>query len=174
MFRDCGNNFAIPKFVIENGANREIYKIKDITKDEGVHFVKIESRWKKYNVGLGDITFKVKQRTTKTITLPSGHFTNSLKVGRNLISFKDKSLEIKDCAYLYRGNLFLNLIMAVPDKAACKSYIEEIPGLCDEHKLDRFIFKIMLIHECKKRNIGFSFSAWRNLQNIVAKGEQRN
>ena len=91
MFRDCGNNFAIPKFVIENGVEMEIYKIKDITKDEGVRFVKIESRWRKYNVGLGDSTFKVKQRSTKTITLPNGRFANSLKVGRNLISFEDKS-----------------------------------------------------------------------------------
>ena len=148
-------------------------EIKDIQKDESIHFVKIQSRWQKYDVGLGNITFKGKQRITKTITLPNGRFANNLKVGRNLISFEDKSLGIKDCAYLYHGNLFLNLIIAVNDKASCKSYIEEIPGLCDEHKLDRFIFKIMLIRECKKRNIGLSLSAWRNLQSIVANGKQR-
>jgi hypothetical protein len=150
-----------------------IYKIKDIKSEDTFSSVRLYGM-QKYSLNLDALKFSGIKKVFKTIDLPN-FYAKELKIGKNLVVFHDKFFGIADYAYSYHGNLYLPLKVPMTDinKNGCKDYIQNIPGLLDSFKLDRTIFKILLLRSCRKQGLKISLLPWRNLQKLVSDGKSR-
>ncbi|MCQ2572133.1 MAG: hypothetical protein MJ165_04040 [Alphaproteobacteria bacterium] len=142
----------------------ESYKIKYIVCDDFGCSVVI-GKQSKQCFKLGDATVKGKMSVSKTIDLPAKAESN-LKVGQKIVALQDKYFGIADYVYLYHGGMSFNMKPASYDKYSCKCYIENLPNLFKDGKLDRMRFKMVMVRECLRRGLVPSVVAWRNLRNV--------
>lgn len=142
----------------------ESYKIKDIVCDDFGCSVVIGKQSKRC-FKLGDATVKGKMSVSKTIDLPAKAESN-LKVGQKIVALQDKHYGVEDYVYLYNGGVSFNMNPASYDKYSCKCYIENLPNLFKDGKLDRMRFKMVMVRECLRRGLVPSVVAWRNLRNV--------
>lgn len=142
----------------------ESYKIKDIVCDDFGCSVVIGKQSKKC-FKLGDATVKGTLSVSRTIDLPK-IAAPKLKVGQKIVALQDKYLGIEDYVYLYDGNVYFNTKPASYDKYSCKCYVDSLPGLFRDGKLDRLKFKTVIMRECLRRGFVPSVVAWRNLRNV--------
>ena len=142
----------------------ESYKIKDIVCDDFGCSVVIGKQSKKC-FKLGDAKVNGKLSVSRTIDLPAKAVTK-LQVGKKIVALQDKHFGIEDYVYLYNGEISFNAKPASYDKYSCKCYIENLPNLFKDGKLDRMTFKIVIMRECLRRGLVPSVVAWRNLRNV--------
>ena len=142
----------------------ESYKIKDVVCDDFGCSVVIGKQNKKC-IKLGDARLNGTLSVSKTIDLPK-NAAPKLEVGRKIVALQDKHFGIEDYVYLYNGDVYFNAKPASYDKYSCKCYIENLPGLFSNGKLDRLKFKTVIMRECLRRGFVPSVAAWRNLRNV--------
>ena len=119
-----------------------------------------------HNVNLGYAMLSGVLRIKKTIDLPASA-AGKLKTGQNIFALQNKLA--KDYVYLYRDGVCLKMKPVSDDKYSCRYYIQDLPGIFNGFKLDRLLFKTVLLCECRRRNIRPSLIAHRNLQKLVAR-----
>lgn len=141
------------------------YKILDVNGQDYFCSVRVVEE-QPHTVELDGIKLSGIIRITKTIDLPISA-AKKLMVDQNIIVLQSKLSE--DYVYLYRGGICLRIKPASDDKYSCKYYIKNLPGLFNGFKLDRTVFKAVLLCECKHRNIRPSLIARRNLQKLVSR-----
>jgi hypothetical protein len=137
------------------------YEIQSVMVQDDVCRVSVKYT-ENQNVELGDLTMSGKGITKKTIELPISA-AEKLKVGKNIFVLENKISE--DYVYLYRDGVCFKVKPASDDKYSCKCYIKNLPGVFDS-KLDKAVLKVLLLCECKCRDIRVSLIAWRNLQRL--------
>ena len=140
------------------------YEILDVNNQDYFCSVRVAEEHP-HTVKLDSLTFSGLKRITKTIDLPAVA-AQKLKVGQHIIVLQSKCSE--DCVYLYRDGVYLKTEPASDDKYSCRYYIRNLPGIFNGFKLDRAVFKAILLCECKRRNVWISLFARRNLQKLVA------
>lgn len=142
----------------------ESYKIKDIVCDDFGCSVVIGKQSKK-NIKLGNATLNGNLSVVRTINLPA-KAEPKLQVGQKIVALQDKHYGVEDYVYLYNGGVSFNMKPASYDKYSCKCYIENLPNLFKDGKLDRMRFKMVMVRECVRRGLVPSVVAWRNLRNV--------
>ena len=147
------------------GDNMKKYEILDVQNQDYFCSVRVAEEHP-HTVKLDSLTLSGVKRITKTIDLPAGA-AQKLKVGQHIIVLQSKCSE--DYAYLYHNGVCLNTEPVSDDKYSCGYYIKNLPGIFNECKLDRIVFKAVLLCECKRRNIRASLFARRNLQKLFAR-----
>lgn len=101
----------------------------------------------------------------KTVDLPRSD-AKKIKNGDKIWVVQDAALGIEDYVYLYHKGLCFHIKPVSFDKYSCRYYIKNLPGLFDDFKLDRAVFKIALVRESLRLGRLPSMKAWRNLQNV--------
>ncbi len=159
--RDSGrqSRFFLP------GVDMKKYEIVEINNQDYFCSVKIAEECP-HNVKLGDMMVSGVLRIKKTIDLPI-NAAKKLKTGQNIFALQNKIS--KDYVYLYRDGVCLKVKPVSDDKYSCRYYMQDLPGIFNGFKLDRFVFKAVLFCECRRRNIRPSLIARRNLQKLVAR-----
>jgi len=143
------------------------YKIRRLTEHETLYSVLLTGV-EKYSLQLGSLKINGIKKVSRTVDLPKV-FAQDLSVGKKFIALQDKYYAFDYCAYLVKHKLILNKKLPLVNQAACKDYIECLPGFFDGGKLDRLVFKFALVRECLRQKIPVSVKAWRNLQKILLK-----
>lgn len=125
-------------------------KVKNITKNESFCYIVLDSK-----------------NVFKTIMLPN-KVADKLKIGDTVRVLQDKQFGIEDYVYLYKGGMNFHTKPLSYDQYSCKNYVDNLPGLFDKDgDLDRLVFKFVIARECYRRGFMPTFSAWRNLRNVL-------